>query len=99
MNVFILRSVRPSSYQARPISPPPRTCATANTTPRSSSDSRGTEKYGSMLISYAPYPYSSSGAGSAPVPAASSVTASRRHTSEIGIRVPSSAVAHSRRCT
>ena len=44
----------PSSYHCRPSSPPPRTCATANTTPRSSSDSRGTENPGSIECSYDP---------------------------------------------
>src|SRR5262249_61715360 len=29
VNVLVLRSIFPSSYQRRPISPPPRTCATA----------------------------------------------------------------------
>ena len=35
MNVFVLCSSLPSSYQRRPSSPPPRTWAIANTTPRS----------------------------------------------------------------
>ena len=39
VNVLALCSRRPSSYQPRPSSPPPRTCAIANTKPRSSSDS------------------------------------------------------------
>ncbi len=54
VNVFFLASILPSSYQRRPISPPPRTCATAKTTPRSSSDSRGTENHGSIDASYEP---------------------------------------------
>ncbi|SLH09685.1 Uncharacterised protein [Mycobacteroides abscessus subsp. abscessus] len=51
VKVFFLVSVLPFSYQSLPISPPPRTCATANTMPRSSSDSRATENDGSMLAS------------------------------------------------
>ena len=50
-NVFCLRSSLPSSYHRRPISPPPRTCAIANAAPRSSSESRAIEKYGSMEVS------------------------------------------------
>ena len=47
MNVFFFSSIFPWSYHGRPISPPPRTCAIANTNPRSSSDSRVIEKLGS----------------------------------------------------
>lgn len=54
VKVFFFASVLPFSYQCRPISPPPRTCATAKTMPRSRSDSRATEKPGSMLASYDP---------------------------------------------
>ena len=53
------------------------------------SDSRLDRNVGSTLISYDPYPYSTSGA----VP---SVGVPRRHSSEIGTRTPSGAVAHSR---
>jgi hypothetical protein len=56
VNVFFLASILPSSYHRRPISPPPRTCATAKTTPRSSNDSLGTENQGSNDSSYEPYP-------------------------------------------
>ena len=51
VNVLALRSILPSSYQPRPSSPPPRTCAIAYTNPRSSSDSREIENRGSMEIS------------------------------------------------
>ena len=51
VNVLALCSIFPSSYQARPSSPPPRTCAIAYTKPRSSSDSREMEKRGSIEIS------------------------------------------------
>ena len=51
VNVFRFASFFPSVYQARPSSPPPRTWATTKITPRSSRDSRGMEKYGSMLAS------------------------------------------------
>ncbi len=51
VNVFVLRSSFPSSYQRRPISPPPRMCAMAKLNPRSSSESRGMEKLGSAEIS------------------------------------------------
>ena len=51
LNVFILFINRPCSYQGRPISPPPRTCAMAKTNPRSSRFSRVCEKAGSMVIS------------------------------------------------
>ena len=51
MKVFFFESIFPVSYQCRPISPPPRTCATAKTMPRSSRDNRATEKPGSMLDS------------------------------------------------
>ena len=40
VKVFILLSILPSSYQCRPISPPPRMWAIAKPTPRSSSESR-----------------------------------------------------------
>ena len=53
-NVFCLAISRPSVYQRRPSSPPPRTWATAKTKPRSISDSRAIENQGSMLDSYAP---------------------------------------------
>src|ERR1700691_2651481 len=48
LNVFFFSSIFPWSYHGRPISPPPRTCAIANTNPRSSSDSRVIEKPGSI---------------------------------------------------
>ena len=51
VNVLALCSMRPSSYQARPISPPPRTWAMAKTAPRSRSESRWCENDGSMLTS------------------------------------------------
>ena len=44
VNVLRLCSFLPCSYQSRPISPPPRTCAMANPAPRSSRESRGLEK-------------------------------------------------------
>src|SRR5215468_10482366 len=92
VNVFLLVSSLPLSYQARPISPPPRMCATANTTPRSTTDNRAMENHGSIDASYEPYPYSTHGAQpSRGVPL--------RHTREIGTRVPSSASAHSRCCS
>ena len=49
--VFCLAKSLPSSYQRRPISPPPRTWAIANAAPRSSSASRAIEKYGSIEAS------------------------------------------------
>src|SRR5690606_34414589 len=92
VKVLRLASSLPSSYQRRPSSPPPRTCATAKTTPRSSRDSRGIANHGSMLASYDPYPYSTHGAEpSRGVPL--------RYTSEMGTRAPSSASAHSRCCS
>ena len=54
VNVFFLASSLPSSYQRRPSSPPPRMCATAKITPRSSRLSRAIENHGSMLASYEP---------------------------------------------
>ena len=51
VKVFFFSSSLPCSYHSRPISPPPRTWATANTMPRSSSDSRAMEKRGSSQIS------------------------------------------------
>ncbi len=51
VNVLRFLVSLPSSYQRRPISPPPRTCAMAKTNPRSSSDSLGTEKPGSIEVS------------------------------------------------
>ncbi len=49
-----------------------------------------------MLDSYEPYPYSSVGTCS---PASTRAAVSTDITSEIGTRVPSPAVAQSRRCT
>ena len=51
VKVFFLCSSLPLVYQARPISPPPLTCAIAYTKPRSSSESTGMEKAGSREIS------------------------------------------------
>ena len=51
VNVLIFLSILPSSYHRRPISPPPRMCAIANTKPRSSSEIREIEKLGSIEIS------------------------------------------------
>ena len=96
VNVLRLDSVLPFSYQSRPISPPPRTCATANAIPRSRSESLATENAGSILVSYEPYPYNSVGTCS---PASMRAAASTDITREIGTRVPSAAVAQSRRCT
>jgi len=48
---FVLCSIRPCSYHERPSSPPPRTWAMANETPRSRRLSLGTEKVGSMVTS------------------------------------------------
>ena len=48
VKVLGLAASFPSSYQARPISPPPRTWAMANTKPRSSRLSRSDEKVGSI---------------------------------------------------
>src|SRR5262245_1264522 len=62
VKVFFFDSNLPLSYQARPISPPPRTCATAYTTPRSTRDSRAIENHGSIDASYEPYPYRTQGA-------------------------------------
>src|SRR5215468_4750641 len=56
VNVLRLCMSLPSSYQRRPSSPPPRTCATAKANPLSKRDSRAMENQGSMLASYAPYP-------------------------------------------
>src|SRR5262245_991748 len=81
VNVFFFASSLPSSYHRRPISPPPRTCATANTNPRSTRDSRGIENQGSMLASYEPYPYRTVGADP-------SRGVSRLHANEMGTRVP-----------
>ena len=87
VNVLVLCSILPLSYQPRPISPPPRTCAQAHTMPRSSKLSRDTENPGSMEASYEPYPYSSAGACfSTPL----------RRTTETGTCSPSGAVAHTR---
>ena len=55
VKVFFLCSSLPWSYHARPISPPPRTCAIAYTNPRWEQESRATEKYGSDEASYEPY--------------------------------------------
>ena len=54
VKVFFFLRILPSSYQRRPISPPPRTCATAKIRPRSISDSRAIEKPGSVEDSYEP---------------------------------------------
>ena len=51
VKVFFFCSFLPVSYQCRPSSPPPRMWAITNTMPRSSSESRGMPKPGSMLIS------------------------------------------------
>ena len=51
VKVFFFSSNLPRSYQSRPISPPPRMWAIANTMPRSSSDSRAMENRGSSLDS------------------------------------------------
>ncbi|CFS54006.1 Uncharacterised protein [Mycobacterium tuberculosis] len=51
VNVFFLSSSLPFSYHSLPISPPPRTWATTNTIPRSSSDNRAMENRGSSQIS------------------------------------------------
>ena len=48
---FFFSSSLPWSYQSRPISPPPRTCAIAMTTPRSRSESRVGTKDGSIETS------------------------------------------------
>ena len=85
MNVLRLCSSLPSSYQRRPISPPPRTCAIAKTTPRSSSDSRGIENHGSIagLVGAVAVEDAAAPCRRAACPC--------RHTIEIGTRVPSSA--------
>ena len=62
VNVFRLRSRRPSSHHRRPPSPPPRMCATAYTKPRSSRLGTATLNSGHSHDSYAPYPYSRHGA-------------------------------------
>ena len=50
LNVFFFARYLPSfSYQCRPISPPPRTCATAITTPRSIRGTSSLENVGSLL--------------------------------------------------
>ena len=48
VNVFIFLSSLPSSYQARPISWPPRMCAMAMTKPRSSRLTHALLKLGSV---------------------------------------------------
>src|SRR2546426_6734227 len=51
VKVFFLLSSRPCSYHRRPISWPPRMCATAYTTPRSSRLTRFELNVGSVLRS------------------------------------------------
>src|SRR5688500_17248092 len=89
VKVFRLFNILPSSYHARPISCPPRMCASAYTTPRSTRLRLFDENVGSVLDPYEPYEYSSIGR----VP---SRTNGLRYTMDTGTIFPSDARAHVR---
>ena len=54
VNVFFFFSILPSSCHVFPISPPPRMCAIATTTPRSRSERRFEENVTGIGIPYEP---------------------------------------------
>ena len=85
VKVFILCAMRPASCHGLPSSPPPRMCAIATTTPRSSSESRFDEKVTGNGYPYDPYPSSRQGA----VPSAGQVaTADQRNRNQRPVGAP-----------
>src|ERR1700735_3034447 len=89
VNVLRFSIILPASCHGSPSSPPPRMCAYAITTPRSSSASRDGPNPSGSAYPYDPYPYTYSGA----LP--SFLNLSRRYTRETGTSVPSFAANHS----
>src|ERR1051326_4175707 len=61
VNVFFFVIIRPASCHSFPMSPPPRMCASAKTTPRSSSTRRAAENSAFDDTPYEPYAVSQSG--------------------------------------
>src|SRR6202789_1475169 len=90
VNVLRFSIILPPSCHGSPNSPPPRICAYAITSPRSSIASRDAPNPSGSAYPYDPYPYTYSGE----LP--SFLNLSRRYTSDTGTSVPSLALNHSR---
>mmetsp|Transcript_33784 Transcript_33784/g.85551 ORF Transcript_33784/g.85551 Transcript_33784/m.85551 type:complete len:236 (-) Transcript_33784:511-1218(-) len=94
----VLCAPRPASCHAGPSKPPPRTCATAHTTPCASSAALAAVWPSPSSLPYAPYTASTQGAPAGRLLPCCSATCRLSKARERGTGVPSSDVAHTLTC-